>query len=191
MLDMLNIRADEPRGVRLFSVAADRATLDRFQAILAEAEPGLSKGYLADCLGVEAVDATRVEVFHLDDLSNFGLFNYLVKANGLPEAALEPDRQAIDAVSGVVMMIYSGAFRDVEVTLNPTAMLNPIGAWDEDLPDIEFTPLRADTATGDVADIAPTPTGEPIKTPRWIWWVTAAFLLTGGIAMIAALSGGS
>ena len=100
MMDLLSVRPDELRGVRMFSVAADRAELDRLQAILTEAEPGLAEGYLADILGAPAIDATRVEVFDLEDLSNFGLVNYLVKANGLPAEAVEPDRDRLEALSG-------------------------------------------------------------------------------------------
>jgi len=188
MLEMLYIRSDEPRGVRLFSLAADRAELDRLQAILAEAEPGLAEGRLADLLGVKAVDATRVEVFDLADLDDFGLMNYLIKANGLPEEALEPDRAALDALSGVVMILYPNAFHRQELTLSPAPALTPVGAWDEDIPEIEFTPLRSEAAQGQLDDFVAAPAPQ---LPRWLWWGASALLIVAVLAVLAAFLGGS
>ncbi|CUH67594.1 hypothetical protein TL5118_02259 [Thalassovita autumnalis] len=188
MMDLLSVRPDELRGVRMFSVAADRAELDRLQAILAEAEPGLAEGYLADILGAPAIDATRVEVFDLEDLSNFGLVNYLVKANGLPAEAVEPDRARLEALSGVVLLLYPGAFRDQVLTLQPAEVLTPVGAWDEDIPDLEFTPLRSEAAKGQLADAPP---AEPAKAPRWVAWLVAVMVLLGLVAVYAAVAGGT
>ncbi|MCG7493427.1 hypothetical protein [Thalassobius sp. Cn5-15] len=189
MLELLSVRPQEPRGVRLFSLAADQAELDRLGAILANAEPGLAKGHLADLFGVEAIDATRVEVFDLADLSDFGLMNYLIKANGLPEEALEPDRARLEALAGVVLILYPQVFKGESVTLSPVSAVTPIGAWSEEVPDLEFTPLRSQSAVGELlqgsAPAAPTP------TPRWVYLMTAAMVLLGCLAIYAALTGGA
>lgn len=188
MIDPLEVRPEEPRGVRLFALDVDQAGLDRLQAIQQTAEPGLARGYLADLLGVEAIDATRVEVFHVDDLSNFGLFNYLIKANGLPEETLEPDRALIEAQRGVVLILYSSAFRQKLVTLNPRPELQLVGAWDEAPPEITFTPLRAAAAKGRLEIQAKEAPPAPVVQPRWLIWALAMLVLAI-LAFVAVLRG--
>ncbi|MCG7573947.1 hypothetical protein MHM39_10230 [Phaeobacter sp. CNT1-3] len=189
MLDMLSVRSQEPRGVRLFSLTADQAELDRLDAILANAEPGLAKGHLADLFGVEAIDATRVEAFDLADLSDFGLMNYLIKANGLPEEALEPDRARLEALEGVVLILYSQAFKGQAVTLAPAPELTPVGAWSEDIPDLEFTPLRSQSAVGQLPQ--GTAPAAPQPTPRWVYWLTALMVALACLGVYAAFAGGA
>jgi hypothetical protein len=188
MIDLFAVRPDEPRGLRLFSLAVTRADLDRLQAILAAAEPGMAEGYLADLLGVRAIDATRVEVFDLADLSGFGLVNYLTKANGLPEEALAPDRATLEALKGVVMVIYPRAFRGEAVILSPAPVVTAVGAWDEDIPDLEFTPLQSEAAQGELLPGAPA--APPAPTPRWIYWLSATMVLLAVLGLWAAFQGG-
>ncbi|CUH67187.1 hypothetical protein TG4357_02858 [Thalassovita gelatinovora] len=187
MIDPLQVRPDEGKGLRLFSLDVDRAERERLQKILQAAEPGLAAGRLADLLGVKAVDATRIEIFHTEDLSGFGLFNYLVKANGLPEAALDHDRARIDAFQGTVMILFSRAFHDQHVTLAPAAHVSLIGAWDEEPPELEFTPLRSRAAVGTGAQMTVDPAATP-TLPRWFWGAIL-FVALAIAAIIAGLKG--
>ena len=189
MIDPLQVRPDEGKGLRLFALDVERDERDRLQKILKAAEPGLAAGRLADLLGVPGIDATRVEIFDTDDLTGFGLFNYLVKANGLPEEALERDRARIDALHGTVMILYSRAFHDRHVTLAPARHVSLIGAWDEEPPELELTPLRSDAATGQGGAAKAEPVPAP-RLPRWFWAAALATALAIA-ALIAAMKGAS
>lgn len=186
MIDPLQVRPDEGKGLRLFALDVEREERERLQKILRAAEPGLAAGRLADLLGVPEIDATRIEIFHTDDLAGFGLFNYLVKANGLPEDALEHDRERIDGLHGTVMILYSRAFHDRKVTLAPAAHVTLIGAWDEDPPELEFTPLRSTAARA--GGRRPTEPPAAPSLPRWFWG-TVLIVALAIAAMIAALKG--
>ncbi|WP_323784801.1 hypothetical protein [Thalassovita sp.] len=185
MIDPVQVRPDEGKGLRLFSLDVDQVERDRLQKILQVAEPGLAAGRLADLLGVAAVDATRIEIFPVEDLSGFGLFNYLIKANGLPEAALDHDRTRIEALDGTVMILYSRAFHNQHVTLAPAAHVRLIGAWDEQPPELEFTPLRSRAAFGSGGEMA---AGPPPALPRWFWGAILIVALAIA-AIIAGLKG--
>ncbi len=187
MIDPLQVRPDEGKGLRLFALDVDREERERLQVILNAAEPGLAAGRLADLLGVKEVDATRIEIFEAADLSDFGLFNYLVKANGLPEAALERDRARIEALSGTVMILYSRAFHDRHETLAPAAHVTLIGAWDEEPPEMEFTPLRSASAQGSIGEARAEPAPAP-QLPRW-FWAAVLILALSLAALIAFLKG--
>ncbi|MDX1781576.1 MAG: hypothetical protein R3256_09675 [Thalassovita sp.] len=189
MIDALQVRPDEGKGLRLFALDVDRGERERLQTILNAAEPGLAAGRLADLLGVSEVDATRIEIFDTDDLSGFGLFDYLVKANGLPEDALESERARIEALTGTIMILYSRAFHDRHVTLAPGPHVNLIGAWDEEPPELEFTPLRSDAAKGRVGAAEAEPVPAP-RLPRW-FWATALAAALAIAALIAAMKGAS
>ena len=78
-----------------------------------------------------------------------------------------------------------GAFRDQVLTLQPAEVMTPVGAWDEDIPDLEFTPLRSEAAKGQLADAPP---AEPVKSPRWVAWLAAVMVLLGLIAVYAAMA---
>ncbi len=189
MIDPLQVRPDEGNGLRLFALDVDRDERERLQTILNAAELGLAAGRLADLLGVQDVDATRIEIFHTDDLSGFGLFNYLIKANGLPEAALEPVRARIEALEGTVMILYSRAFHDRHETLAPAAHVTLIGAWDEALPEMEFTPLRSASAKGAIGNAKAEPAPAP-TLQRW-FWAAVLFVALAIAALIAGLKGAS
>lgn len=188
MIEPLQVRPDEGKGLRLFQLDIDAAELKRLQTILKAAEPGLAAGRLADLLGCKVVDATRIEIFDIADLESFGLFNYLVKANGLPEAALAPDRAQIEMLAGVVLILYGRAFHNTSVVLAPKPPLRFVGAWDEDLPPLEFTPLRAESSKGILSPPTPRFVGR-MHWPRWLWLLVTCLIALGLIALIAALKG--
>ena len=188
MMSPLQVRPDEGKGLRLFQLHCDADDLKRLQAILQQADAGLASGRLADLLGGHPIDATRLEIFEVEDLDGFGLFNYLVKANGLPEAALDPDRAAIEALTGPVLVLYSGAYHDQHVTMSPAQDARLIGAWDEDLPPLEFTPLRAQSAKGTLTPAANTSPAPQVQMPRWLW-ILGSLVGLAIIALIAALRG--
>ncbi|WP_428926511.1 hypothetical protein [Marinibacterium sp. SX1] len=114
---------------------------------------------LGRALGKYPDDPSRVEVFPVSNLDGLGLAGYLVEGCGVPEAQVAPDRARLDALGGHVLLLFSRAYAEGGVTLEPEPALTLIGTYDEDRPAARPGPLIE-------TESAKPFTGKPRLSPR-------------------------
>ena len=87
-----------------------------------------------------------------ETLADYGLADYLIEANGMDPASVDPDRARLDALTGPVLLVLSGALADGIDRLAPRAPLTLVGRYTE-TPDFTLRPpLRSDAASGAIGD---------------------------------------
>ena len=74
----------------------------------------------------------KVEIVPSGVFNEMGLTQYLVDGYGVAERELEGRRAALDAVSGLVILLPSSAFGGAEVTLTPDPSLRLVGMFSEE-----------------------------------------------------------
>lgn len=80
--------------------------------------------------GIE-LDPSKVEVFPPKAIEPIGMSTYLNEGHGIPEEALEGKSAALDAMTGLVVVIPTSAFKGQEVTLDPLDGVRFVGAFHE------------------------------------------------------------
>ena len=121
MTDALQVAEGERGVVRVFSLTIEAGTIQALRA----------PGALASALGVPDIDANAVELFPIEDLAGVGLSSYLEDGCGVPGAVIAADRDRLDAVEGVVLVVLSAAFQGRAARLDPAAQLQLLGVYSE------------------------------------------------------------
>lgn len=121
MTDPFEVTASETGIVRVFTtdleLQGDAAiTPNNVQKLLGE--------------GIE-LDPSKVEVFPSKMIAPVGFTTYLSEGHGIPESDLAGTAAALDALSGLVIVISSEAFKGQAVTLDPAAGIRLVGAFRE------------------------------------------------------------
>ena len=150
----LEISAHEHGVVRVFSVNGDIADKSKW---LAEDES--AKARVEAALGVGPLGHDYVDVVDTDVLRPLGLSTYLTEGMGLPADVVEADRARLDALSGLVVIVTSGAFGGRDLLLQSGAELSLIGTYHEPSAALSFERITSDSAKG-------TMTGTPEDTAR-------------------------
>lgn len=91
----------------------------------------LEPGALAQVLGIEDIDLEHVEIFPVSDLEELGLAGYLIQGCGIPQDEVAPDRAALAAISGHVLLLRSRAFRGCETRLTPASQITLVASYGE------------------------------------------------------------
>ena len=170
----LIIPAHDRHGIRVFSARLTPQELQRDKASL-----------LTSLLGDPDLDPAHVELFDTTDLAGVGLAGYLTEGLGVPEAALAPDHDRLEAVKGPVLILRSRALHGRAVTLTPDPRLTLIATYAEDRPPVHFEPLPSSAAQGRLNPTGPaTP---PPRLPRVALVLGALLVLAGLVALILAL----
>ena len=128
----LTIPAGERGRIRVFSLSMSADEAENLE--------------LGRALGKYPDDPSRVEVFPVRNLEGLGLAGYLVEGCGVPEAQIAPDRTRLDALDGHVLLLFSRAYGDAGVTLEPEPALTLIGTYTEERRDITATPIETESA---------------------------------------------
>lgn len=136
---------------------------------------------LAKALGVDSLDPTQVEGAVAEDLVGIGLAGFMIEGIGVDQAAVEADRDSIDALTGSVVLIRGAAFDGAQVPLTPTAPLAHFGTWEMTPAATTMEPLTSAAATGSVP---PAPQPAPPPSPRQN---RLAFWLIVGIGALIVL----
>lgn len=119
----IEIPQNERGVVRLFALSM---TGEEAQALKDNAT-AITEALRADA----PLNADYVEVFPVSDLEGVGLAGYLTEGNAIPDAQIAPDRGKLDRLGGWVLIVYSQAFADAGVTLDPVPALTLIGTYGE------------------------------------------------------------
>ncbi|WP_083100550.1 hypothetical protein [Pseudophaeobacter leonis] len=91
------------------------------------AEPGA----LAQVLGLEDIDLDHVEIFPVSDLEELGLAGCLIQGCGIPEEDVAPDRAALTAIKGYVLLLRSRAFAGAATRLTPASQITLVASYGE------------------------------------------------------------
>jgi hypothetical protein len=83
-----------------------------------EAEHMDTSGGLADALGVPALDARDVQIVTLSEIGDMGLAELIRQGYGVSDEDLAPLRARLDALTGKVAILRSGAFGGQPAHLN-------------------------------------------------------------------------
>ena len=119
--DPMQVSSSEHGVVRIFTTELDP-----------EGAAAITAGNVERLLGEKVLlDASKVEVFPAKVLADMGLTAYLAEGHGIAEAGLEGKRAALDALTGLIIVIPSSAFAGSEVTLAPNDALRFVGAFRE------------------------------------------------------------
>lgn len=94
------------------------------------------------------LDPAKVEVINSMVLEGLGLRNYLVRGYGVAEADLAGKAAAIDALTGMIVLIPSSAFLGIEQTLDPNPAIRFIGVFREEAAQPPAPMSQSTSATG-------------------------------------------
>ncbi|MBT8459560.1 MAG: hypothetical protein KJN60_07830 [Boseongicola sp.] len=78
------------------------------------------------------LDTSKVEVITSKAIEAIGLRQYLITGYGIAEADLKGKAAALDALTGLIILIPSSAFKGKEQTLDPNPALRFIGTFSEE-----------------------------------------------------------
>lgn len=167
MSDTFDIKAGERGVLRLFQVDLPKDAMPRFSQI----DDISGRWPLKEALGIEDMNEAFVDVFEVRDLDEMGLIGYMTEGLGVSEEEIAPHREQLDALEGHIVVVLSGAFKGLAVTLLPRPPLRWIGTFFEDRPPVKFEALPSDSSV---------PSAPPKKTPS-----NAA--MSGRVATLALL----
>lgn len=119
--DHYHVSANETGTVRVFMTELDP-----------EGAAAITAGNVHKLLGKGVtLDAAKVEVFPAKVIQSMGLSAYLKDGYGIAEADLKGKRAALDALTGLIVLIPSFAFQSQAQTLDPNPALRFIGTFHE------------------------------------------------------------
>lgn len=144
-----DIRAGERGVLRLFSVDLPKETISGFS----EPDQITGRWPLKEALGVEDINERFVDVFAISDLEDMGLVGYMIEGLGVSEEEIAPHREQLEALDGNMVVILSGAFKGLAVTLLPRPPLRWIGTFFEERQQVKYEELPSGGA-------------EPVQTPK-------------------------
>ncbi|MDU8943501.1 hypothetical protein [Ovoidimarina sediminis] len=171
MTDDLTVARDEHGVVRVFAL-----NLDEGAATPWTEGDGAA---MAEALGLGGLDPKYVEVVRPQEMKPMTLSDYLVEGIGLPREEVSGARSRLDALSGHVLIVLSGAFGGREATLAPTPVLTHIGTFREPAPVPSFDRLSLESAKGALDGAGPAGSVDG-KGRSWI-----LALLIGAAVLIA------
>ncbi len=128
------------------------------------------------------LDPSKVEVFPPKVIEPVGVSTYLSEGHGIPEADLEGTAAALDAMTGLVIVIPSSAFKGQEVTLDPRPGIRFVGAFHEPRAAHPKPMAHANAAEGQLSPKGG-PVGDPFVRHRR-GWVLALLALVAAAALV-------
>ena len=88
--------------------------------------PETAQGLSGDAV---ELDPAKIEVFPPSAIAPVGMAAYLAEGHGIPEGDLDGD--ALDALTGLVIVVPSSAFMGREMTLSPNEGVRLVGTYRE------------------------------------------------------------
>ena len=142
MSEALKVRKNEFGVVRLFTVDAEAEGQNKMSAEPEWGEdPSDPPWPLREALGVDYLDSDFIELFDVADLDELGLAGYMIEGLGIAEDDVAPHRAQLDAIKGLVLIVFSNALGGFETTIRPKSPLRWVGTFVEDRPPVQFDPL--------------------------------------------------
>ena len=132
------------------------------------------------------LDATRVEVIASKSIEAIGLRQYLVSGYGIAGEDLKGKGAALDALTGLIVLIPSSAFKGKEQTLDPNPALRFIGVFTEENAE---PPAPMMSRKGAEGDLTPGPShARPIPNAGRSWiGALGALIIAAAIVLFFVL----
>ncbi|MDJ0826404.1 MAG: hypothetical protein QNJ16_12940 [Rhodobacter sp.] len=180
MTDPTEVPAGEREVVRVYALDLEPAAAAAYKA---PPEGDAADWPLRQALGATALDPSQVELFAAADLKGVGLPGYLIDGLGIAAPDIDPDRAALEAETGHIVVVLSAAFQGTAQTLTPTPPLRPLGTYrmaEAERPRAPM-PVPGDEAPEMTPGAAPAP-GPP---PRGTSLIVLLGILLGAVALLA------
>lgn len=133
------------------------------------------------------LDAARVEVFPSKVIEGLGLSAYLREGYGVPEADLAGKAAALDAMSGLIILIPSSAFGGREQVLDPNPGLRFIGAFAEPRPAPPVQMAASASATGHISPRGTFVTDAGLRQRKGSWIIALGALIIAAALVLFAV----
>ena len=147
MTDPFDIPSSERGGVRVFTTDLDP-----------EGSAAITPRNVHKLLGQDLeLDASRIEVFPSKALEGMGLSAYLHEGYGVPMSDLKGTSAALDALTGLMILVASSAFQGKAATLEPKAGLRFVGVFFQPRPDPPVKMKPPEAAEGQLSPKGETP----------------------------------
>lgn len=172
MTDPLEVKAGERGVVRVFTTDLEP-----------EGDAAIVPKNVGKLLGDGIMtDPAKIEVFPARMLDTLGITNYLHEGYGIPHEAMAGKAAVLNALSGLIVLVSSSAFRGKAVSLDPNPALRFIGAFAEEPSAAPRRMAHHDSAEGHVVPdhLKPDVTNNPHRIASWI-------IALGAIILAAAL----
>ncbi|SEO74923.1 hypothetical protein SAMN04490248_11144 [Salinihabitans flavidus] len=186
--DILTVPEADHGRLRVFALDLPEAEYARLKDPEPDQPP--TAAAVAEMLSLDWLDPDHIELFDTADLEGLGLPAYLTEGAGVSEEGIAPDRARLDAHTGPVLILHSGAFGGKPATLRPARALTPLGYYDVGGPPVHYAPLPAkgarDTPTAPQPDAPP-----PVNPHRMLLWALLALPLAAlvlGLLLLWGLS---
>ena len=168
--NILSVPAFEAGAVRVFALDAADPKL----AAILPPHP-IDAGHLAPLLGLETLHDEDAERIAIADLGDFTLSEFLRIGHDIRSADLAPHAQALDALTGHVLLIFSTAFAGAPVQLSPAQGLRPIALLHRN----DAPPAPLTLPETERPEILTPPTQKTSKARRspWVVLILAAILV--------------
>ncbi len=84
---------------------------------------------MREALGIDHLDHDFIELFNVSTLDEYGFTKYLTDANGISDDALEADQAKLDALDGMIVLVFSSALGSDASRFTPREPLEFIGRY--------------------------------------------------------------
>lgn len=152
MAEMLTVTEREYGTIRVFTVDIEPVEMRR----LLDPKPDMmpTGAALGGLLGLDWIDPDHADLFDVADLDDLGLLGFLEQGAGISEDELTAHSAQLEALTGVVLIVYAKGFLGKAVELHPQPRVTPIVCLKEAKSAIEFQPLQSKSAEGDIAPVS-------------------------------------
>ena len=129
----------------------------------------------------------KVEVFPARALAGMGLSAYLSEGYGIREADLAGKAAALDALTGLVVLIPTSAFGGIEQTIDPNPALRFIGTFREPHPEPPVDMASFEAAEGQMTPPATGPDLTSLRRRKGSWIVALGALVIAATLVLFAV----
>lgn len=174
--DPFQVASSETGTVRVFTTELDP-----------EGAAAITAGNVHKLLGSGIdLDPAKVEVFPAKVIQALGLSAYLLEGYGIAEGDLRGKRSALDALTDLIVLIPSSAFKGKAQTLDPNPALRFIGAFSEPAKAPPAPMPRTEAATGTLTSPAPPDTAH-LRQRKGSWIIALGALIIAATLVLFAV----
>ena len=177
MSDPYIISATETGKVRVFTTELEP-----------EGDAAITAQNVHKILGKDlTIDPAKIEVFPSKVLAGMGLSAYLRDGYGIPDESLAGKAAALDALTGLIVLIPSSAFAGIEQALDPNSAVRFIGVF-KDLPSsppVQMT--HSEAAEGRTAPMRDQAIKTGLKQRKGSWIVAFGALIIAATLVLFAV----
>ena len=174
--DVYQVAASELGTVRVFATDLDP-----------EGASAITASNVHKLLGDNiTLDAAKVEVFPAKVIQALGLSAYLYEGYGIAEDDLKGKRSALDALTDLIILIPSSAFKGEAQVLDPNPALRFIGAFSEPAKAPPMAMAKPESAKGQLTPPATADTAH-LRQRKGSWIIALGALIIAAALVLFAV----